>query len=30
MNFSTNLPKKSPRVTYIVASTTNLSQINDS
>ena len=29
MNFETNLPKKQPRVTYIVASTTHAHQIND-
>lgn len=29
MNFSTNLPKTNPRVTYIVASTTNCHQINE-
>ena len=29
MNFSTDLPKKKPRVTYIVASTTSLNQINE-
>lgn len=28
MNFSTNLPKTNPRVTYIVASTTNCNQIS--
>lgn len=28
MNFPTNLPKTNPRVTYIVASTTNCNQIN--
>lgn len=30
MNFSTNLPKTNPKVTYIVASTTNSSLINES
>lgn len=29
MNFETNLPKKNPRVTYIVASTTHCHHIND-
>lgn len=29
MNFSTNLPKTNPRVTYIVASTTNCHQISE-
>jgi len=28
MNFPTNLPKANPKVTYIVASTTNCHQIN--
>lgn len=30
MNFPTHLPKTEPKVTYIVASTTNCNQINES